>query len=86
MNDSGEENTYLGEVMNILGDMMNFTWEVHRQEHGDWGTKPIHGPSNASGIWGCVIGDVFDGKYQLSIRYLFIHNVETMCDFTKCYL
>ena len=83
MNDSGEENTYLGEVMNILGDMMNFTWEVHRQEHGDWGTKPIHGPSNASGIWGGVIGDVFYGKYQLSIRYLLIHNVETMCDFTK---
>ena len=66
------ENSYLGETMNILGDMMNFTWEVHRQRQGDWGTKPKYGPSNANGIWGGVIGDVFYGKYQLSIRYLLI--------------
>ena len=73
MNNIGEQNSYLGEVMNILGNMMNFTWEVHRQEHGDWGTKPINGPFNASGVWGGVIGDVFYGNYQLSIRYLPIH-------------
>ena len=63
-----KENSYLGETMNILGDMMNFTWEAHRQDLNDWGTKPISGPANSSGVWGGVTGDVFYGKYQLSIR------------------
>ena len=54
--------------MNVLGDMMNFTWEAYRQESNNWGTKPISGPANSSGVWGGVIGDVFYGKYQLSIR------------------
>ena len=63
-----KENTYLGETMNVLGDMMNFTWEAYRQESNNWGTKPISGPANSSGVWGGVIGDVFYGKYQLSIR------------------
>ena len=60
--------SYVADVMNILGDMMNFTWESHRQEHNIWGTKPISGPPNSNGIWGGVIGDVFYGKYQISIR------------------
>ena len=63
-----KENSYLGETMNILGEMMNFTWEAYRQESDDWGTKPISGPANSSGVWGGVTGDVFYGKYQLSIR------------------
>ena len=60
---------YLADAMDILGDMMNFTWESHAQKEGDWGVKPISGPVNSSGVWGGVVGDVFKGAYQFSIRY-----------------
>ena len=59
---------YLADVMDILGVMMNFTWESHAQREQDWGIIPISGPPNASGIWGGVIGDVFNGTYPLSVR------------------
>ena len=59
---------YLTDVMNILGNMMNFTWESHGEVNGNWGTTVISGPSNSSGIWGGVVGNVFNGTYQLSIR------------------
>ena len=59
---------YLADVMDILGVMMNFTWESHAQRDNDWGIIPIVGPPNASGIWGGVIGDVFNGTYPLSVR------------------
>ena len=62
------ERSYLAEVMDIMGDMMNFTWEAHRQHDDNWGTSPISGPANSSGVWGGMIGDIFYGKYQLSIR------------------
>ena len=63
-----KERSYLADTMNILGAMANFTWEVHRQKDDDWGISPISGPANASGIWGGMVGDVYYGKYQLSIR------------------
>ena len=59
---------YLAETMDILGGMMNFTWESHREKDNNWGTKPISGPANSSGIWGGVEGNVFNGTYQISIR------------------
>ena len=59
---------YLTDVMNILGDKMNFTWESHEEKHNDWGTTAISGPSNSNGIWGGVVGEIFKGNYQLSIR------------------
>lgn len=59
---------YLTDVMNILGAMMNFTWESHGEIDGNWGTTPVSGPSNSSGIWGGVTGHVFYGTYQISIR------------------
>ena len=59
---------YLADVMDILGVMMNFTWESHAQKEKDWGIEPISGPPNASGIWGGVIGEVFNGTYPLSVR------------------
>ena len=60
---------YLTDVMNVLGEKMNFTWESHGEPENNWGTTAISGPSNSSGVWGGVVGDVFNGKYQLSIRY-----------------
>ena len=59
---------YLTDVMNNLGEMMNFTWESHGETNGNWGTTAISGPSNSSGVWGGVVGNVFNGTYQLSIR------------------
>ena len=59
---------YLTDAMNILGEMMNFTWESHGEIEDNWGTTSISGPSNSSGVWGGVVGNVFSGKYQLSIR------------------
>ena len=40
---------YLTDVMNILGSMMNFTWESHGEIDGNWGTTAISGPSNSKG-------------------------------------
>ena len=59
---------YLADVMNALGEKMNFTWESHGEINNTWGTTAISGPSNSSGIWGGVVGNVFNGTYQLSIR------------------
>ena len=59
---------YLTDLMNILGGMMNFTWESHGEIEGNWGTTAISGPSNSSGVWGGLVGNVFSGKYQISIR------------------
>lgn len=59
---------YLTDVMNILGSKMNFTWESHGEKDGIWGTTAISGPSNSSGVWGGVVGSVFNGTYQLSVR------------------
>ena len=59
---------YLADVMNVLGEKMNFTWESHGEMENNWGTTAISGPSNSSGIWGGVVGGVFNGNYQMSIR------------------
>ena len=60
---------YLADVMDILGDMMNFKWGSDGEINENWGTTAISGPSNSSGVWGGVVGNVFNGTYQLSIRY-----------------
>ena len=42
---------------------MNFTWESHQEVNNDWGLNQYQ-----SGGWGGVVGNVFNGTYQLSIR------------------
>jgi hypothetical protein len=74
---------YLTDVMNILGEMMNFTWESHGEIEGNWGTTSISGPSNSSGVWGGVVGNVFNGSYPLSIRYFICGNFLT-CNISLC--
>ena len=60
---------YLTDVMDILGKMMNFTWESHKEPNDNWGTNVVSGPPNSSGVWDGVMGEVFNGKYQFSLRY-----------------
>ena len=64
-----KKRSYLAETLDIMGEMVNFTWKALPPEDGSWGTKPISGPANSSGVWGGMIGDVFYGNYQLAIRY-----------------
>ena len=66
---------YLTDVMNILGNMTNFTWESHSDVDGNWGTTVVSGPSNSSGTWDGVVGHVFNGSYQLSIRYISVLSI-----------
>ena len=54
---------YLSNLMNELGKLMNFTWESHQEVNNDWGLNQYQ-----SGGWGGVVGNVFNGTYQLSIR------------------
>ena len=58
---------YLADVMDALGKHMNFTWETDEDPAGNWGTTPISGAANASGVWGGVVGGVTNGEYQLCI-------------------
>ncbi len=53
--------------MNILAGKYNFTWESHQSLDGKWGTRPISGPANKSGIWGGVFGSVVNGNYDISL-------------------
>ena len=55
---------YLSNLMDELGRLMNFTWESHQEVNNDWGLNQYQ-----SGGWGGVVGNVFNGTYQLSIRY-----------------
>ena len=55
---------YLSNFMDELGRLMNFTWESHQEVNNDWGLNQYH-----TGGWGGVVGNVFNGTYQLSIRY-----------------
>ena len=34
---------------------------------GNWGTRPISGPANKSGIWGGVFGTVINGEFDTSL-------------------
>ena len=54
---------YLSNLMDELGRLMNFTWESHQEVNNDWGLNQYQ-----SGGWGGVVGNVFNGTYQLSIR------------------
>ena len=55
---------YLRNLMDGLGDLLNFTWESHQEVHNDWGLV-----QNDWGTWDGVVGYVFNSTYQLSIRY-----------------
>ena len=56
---------YLRNLMDGLGELLNFTWESHQEVHDNWGLV-----QNDWGTWDGVVGHVFNSTYQLSIRYL----------------
>ena len=64
---SCESTGYLKQFMDSLGTLLNFTWESHREVDDNWGLVP-----QAGGGWDGVVGHVFNGTYQLSIRYTYI--------------
>ena len=70
-NDSGldcnKNHGYLIDYMNILATKFNFTYKSHRDLDNDWGVTPKAGPFNTSGTWGGVMGDVINGKYDMTI-------------------
>jgi hypothetical protein len=59
---------YLADIMDILGNKMNFTWEARGRKDNDWGVSPLSAPSNSSRIWGGILGDIVYGDYQICVR------------------
>ena len=57
----------LADYMDILAGQFNFTWETHGSLDDNWGTRPISGPANKSGVWGGVFGSVVTGDYDTSL-------------------
>ena len=58
---------YFADLMNIAGEHLNFTWSCDKEPNNDWGIMQISGPSNASGTWGGILGDIIKGKYPLCV-------------------
>ena len=58
---------YLIDYMDILAKKFNFTYVSRKDVDNDWGVTPKAGPFNTSGTWGGVMGDVINGKYDMTI-------------------
>jgi hypothetical protein len=58
---------YLKDYTDLVAKKYNFTYESHRNMTGNWGLLPISGPFNQSGEWDGIMGDVVNGKYDLSL-------------------
>lgn len=64
MNGTGCQSVgYLKNMMDSLGELLNFTWECHQEVNDNWGLI-----QNDMGGWDGVVGNIFNGTYQLSIR------------------
>ena len=58
---------YLVDFMNIMAEKFNFSYESVKEPNGDWGTVPKSGPLNLSGEWGGVMGNVVNGRFDMSM-------------------
>jgi hypothetical protein len=58
---------YLIDFIDVMSNMLNFTFEAHIDPDGDWGIIPISGPTNRSGVWGGVSGGLVNGNYAISV-------------------
>ena len=58
---------YFADLMNIAAKHLNFTWSCDKEPDNNWGIMQISGPSNSSGTWGGIIGDILNGNYPLCI-------------------
>jgi hypothetical protein len=58
---------YLKDYIDVIAQMLNFTYESHKQVDGDWGTVPKSGPFNRSGEWGGIMGELINAKYDMTL-------------------
>lgn len=59
----------VADLIDIWGKTYNFTWDIYADVNNDWGMWPLEGtPYNTSGKWKGVMGDIVEGKYQLTIN------------------
>ena len=54
------------DMLNAMGNLLNFTWEDSKEVDGNWGLAPVSGPFNRSGIWSGVFGGIVNGDYMFS--------------------
>ena len=59
---------YLADVMDTMGNMMNFTWVAHGRKDKNWGTVRLPTSLNSSRMWSGMLGDIVYGDYQISTR------------------
>ena len=59
---------YVADIMDSMGNMMNFTWVAHGRKDNNWGTVQLPTSLNSSRIWGGILGDIIYGDYQISTR------------------
>ena len=59
---------YLTDVMDIMGKLMNFTWEAHGRKDNNWGVSILPVSSNSSRMWGGIAGDIVYGDYPICVR------------------
>ena len=63
-NDKGKEckfDGYLNDLMNMAGQMANFSWTSHAQIGGNWGVIP------QNGSWTGILGSIVNGHFHLSM-------------------
>lgn len=75
---------YLADLMNILGDMYNFTWHCDSEPNSNWGMLPESGPHTINGTWKGVFGNVINGNYSISLSFYTISSARAdLCDYIR---
>ena len=59
----------MADLMNMVGNMLNFTWHCDAEPNNDWGVTPKSGPPNVNGTWGGVVRDIVNGDYPLCLSF-----------------
>ncbi|TRY67601.1 hypothetical protein TCAL_05368 [Tigriopus californicus] len=73
--DNCSSSGFLVDYANLIGRLFNFTVVSTQDKDLNWGVVPISGPFNSSGTWGGTMGDVINGKFDLSLSQ-WIWNIE----------
>ena len=72
------------DAVSVIGSLLNFTMSYHGYTIERIGTAPKEFPANASGKWGDLFGEVFNGNYQLSVSYWNNRHGSPDFTFVKC--
>ena len=54
------------DIIDAISQLVNFTWEDHKEMNNDWGLTPISGPFNRSRTFGGVFGALINGDYMFN--------------------